>query len=133
MTKAGLLLGVALALAVTAAAAEEDIHSANYIMPGCRNVFDGPYSGPAQYCLGVITGISHMAVLTKTFVQSFPDPAGWQSSYLRYSQCLDIPSGVTGFQTVRVVVTYIDARPERMHEPFSVLALEALRTAWPCK
>jgi Rap1a immunity proteins len=29
--------------------------------------------------------------------------------------------------------SYIEARPERMHEPFRKLALEALGEAWPCK
>ena len=36
-------------------------------------------------------------------------------------------------QTVRVVVQYIDSRPERMHEDFKKLALEAMKAAWPCK
>jgi hypothetical protein len=47
--------------------------------------------------------------------------------------CIDIPDGVTLGQEVKVVVAYIDARPARMHEPFTQLALEALRTAWPCR
>jgi hypothetical protein len=34
---------------------------------------------------------------------------------------------------VRVVIAYIEARPSRMHENFDLLALEALRTTWPCK
>jgi len=40
---------------------------------------------------------------------------------------------VTTVQSVAVVVKYIEARPERMHELFGVLALEALTAAWPCK
>jgi hypothetical protein len=35
-------------------------------------------------------------------------------------------------QQVKVVISYIEARPARMHEPFRDLALEALRAAWPC-
>jgi hypothetical protein len=31
------------------------------------------------------------------------------------------------------VVKYIDDRPARMHENFKVLAIEALRAAWPCE
>jgi hypothetical protein len=34
---------------------------------------------------------------------------------------------------VAVVIKYIEARPERMHERFGDLALEALTAAWPCK
>ena len=42
------------------------------------------------------------------------------------------PANVTNFQMVRVVVKYIDDRPERQHENFKVLAIEALGAAWPC-
>src|SRR5258708_9926592 len=31
------------------------------------------------------------------------------------------------------IIAYIEARPTRMHESFNDLALEALRTAWPCR
>jgi Rap1a immunity proteins len=44
-----------------------------------------------------------------------------------------VPDRSTVGQAVRVVVAYIDQRPERMHEYFEVLALEALRRAWPCR
>jgi hypothetical protein len=40
---------------------------------------------------------------------------------------------VTVGQTVAVVIKYIEARPERMHEDFGKLAYEALTAAWPCK
>jgi hypothetical protein len=43
------------------------------------------------------------------------------------------PKEVTGGQVGAVVVKYIEARPERMHEHFGDLALEALTAAWPCK
>jgi hypothetical protein len=40
---------------------------------------------------------------------------------------------VTLPDVVRIVVDFIAARPERMDELFTTLALEALRSAWPCK
>jgi Rap1a immunity proteins len=43
------------------------------------------------------------------------------------------PTGWTRQQGLRVVVAFFDANPHRLHEPFSVLAVEALRKAWPCK
>jgi len=43
------------------------------------------------------------------------------------------PDEVTVAQRARVAVTYIEARPERMHEDFRVLAVEAMQKAWPCK
>jgi Rap1a immunity proteins len=42
-------------------------------------------------------------------------------------------NGVTNRQAMAVVVKYIEARPERMHEHFGLLAVEALTAAWPCK
>ena len=33
--------------------------------------------------------------------------------------------------SVRVVVSYLEARPQRMREPFGDLTTEALRDAWP--
>jgi hypothetical protein len=45
-----------------------------------------------------------------------------------------LPEGQTTVaQQVRIVAAYIDARPNRLHEDFRVLALEALKDAWPCK
>jgi hypothetical protein len=34
---------------------------------------------------------------------------------------------------VRTVVEFIDARPARMYERFTDLALEALMKTWPCE
>jgi hypothetical protein len=36
-------------------------------------------------------------------------------------------------QGVRVVVAYIDSRPARGREDSTMLALEALRSKWPCR
>jgi Rap1a immunity proteins len=36
-------------------------------------------------------------------------------------------------QLARVVINYIDAHPQRMHEDFRMLTLEAFHQAWPCK
>ncbi len=44
-----------------------------------------------------------------------------------------IPNNVVTVQAVRVMVRYMEARPQKMHEPFVVLALEALQDAWPCR
>jgi Rap1a immunity proteins len=35
-------------------------------------------------------------------------------------------------QVVQIVISYIDARPERMNESFKKLVIEAIRDAWPC-
>ena len=42
------------------------------------------------------------------------------------------PPGLWSAEGIRVVIRYIDARPDRMNEPFTPLVLEALQVAWPC-
>jgi hypothetical protein len=105
---------VAILLALTMPARAADLHSANYVLPGCKGFLDKksvPFPDEAimeGYCVGFLEGLAY----TTDFCQ---------------------PKGVTTNQAIAVVVKYIEARPERMHEDFRMLALEALITAWPCK
>ena len=121
----GLLLGVVLAFTVTAAA---QVNSANEMMPHCRNALD-PKSAENLYaqgaCVGTIVGIAFVAVSLNALSPS--------DEKVRRELCIN-PSatGIRG-QLVRTVVAYIDARSARMHENFGVLAVEALRAAWPCR
>jgi hypothetical protein len=129
----GLLLGAALALTATAAEAAEDVDSANYVMQGCRAVMGrDSHDEPIRqgYCMGTVNGIVLMGHYMNSSLQSFPLP---QDDYRRRRLCIDVPDEAPLSQEIRVVIAYIDARPARMHEPFYQLALEALRTAWPCK
>ena len=93
------------------AAFAEDTPSANFIVPGCRNIVAGHPTDPFKMglCNGLISGLHYM------------------------SNDVCAPAGATEGQTVRVVVQYIDARPARMHEDFRKLAVEAMKAAWPCK
>jgi hypothetical protein len=43
------------------------------------------------------------------------------------------PKGATSEQAARVIVSYMQSNPETLHEPFQILAMQALRKAWPCK
>jgi Rap1a immunity proteins len=43
------------------------------------------------------------------------------------------PAGATIKQRIQIIIAYIEARPQRMHEDFRVLAVEAMQKAWPCK
>lgn len=107
---------VAILLALTMPASAEDIVSANSFLPGCKSFLSHNMLTPADALRGGrCTG----------FVQAF----------LAASPILDFcqPNEATIGQAVPVVVKYIEARPERMHEPFGNLALEALTAAWPCK
>jgi hypothetical protein len=120
--------GLALALTVTAASADD---SANYMLPGCRAYADRkpPYDRLFEQglCAGVLRGIGFMGGSTMETV----DGRVVRVPILEW--CLDIPDAVTLRQMAKVVVAYIDARPAQMHEDFRLLALNALRTAWPCK
>jgi hypothetical protein len=131
MVRSVLFGAAALVLTITAASAAEDISSANYMLPGCQAYADRkpPYDRPFEQglCAGTVRGIGFMGSSTMETVDGRVVRTAIQE------WCLDLPDAVTVRQMVRVVVAYIDARPARMHEDFRLLALEALRTAWPCR
>jgi Rap1a immunity proteins len=56
---------------------------------------------------------------------------------LAYGKMLVVPicpaKGAFVNEGVRLVVAFLEANPQRLHEPFSTLAFEALLLAWPCK
>jgi hypothetical protein len=43
------------------------------------------------------------------------------------------PEATNNLDRVRVIVTYIEARPERLKDGFGLMANEAMAKAWPCK
>jgi hypothetical protein len=111
----GIALVAATLLNCEIALAEVDQHSANSMMPACRafllpnppaTVLESFDSGR---CAGVVEGLLYAA------------------------SDICLPPNVVSAQSIRVVVKYIDDRPQRQHENFKALALEALRAAWPCK
>jgi len=110
------VLIAALILNCEVASAQEDITSANWIMPACRDYImdnprlDNPYR--VGLCAGIITTIVYFG--RNHFGICFP----WRANV---------------GQAARVVVQYIDGRPARMHERFDELAIEALKSGWPCK
>ena len=106
---------------VGTASAGEDSHSANAIMPGCRGFLSNSDVTPVEayeqgYCAGILEGLGYEAELSeRVFKQAV----------------FCVPEHVTREQELRVIVTYIDKHPEKMHLAF--LAIMALRDAWPCK
>jgi len=119
------------ALALTVTAAAEDTNSANYILPGCQNFLSlkQPRTDRQGFCAGTVAGISFVGKDLRRLRPSHPS----ESDAVTSLYCLDIPEKATLMQLVRVVIAYIEARPPRMPERFNDLALEALRTAWPCR
>jgi hypothetical protein len=97
-----------------AVAQTRDVMSANAVVPGCRSFLanDNQNVIAMGACSGVISTIFYF-------------------SRTHFGVCL--PVGANRGQAISVVVRYIDQRPERMHERFEDLALEALQQAWPCR
>jgi len=95
--------------------AEQRTESANEMLSGCKGLI-GDKTPPLKEALRQGRCAGYVAGLV----------------YAR-SVFLCVPEGATPEQGVRVVIKYIEVRPERMHEPFGKLALEALEEAWPCK
>ena len=103
-----------LLLALTVPASAQDRNSANYLLPGCKSWLDSEkklLAPDEAFCVGFVVGLGY-GVGGNHFCP---------------------PQGVTNNQVVAVVVKYIEARAERMHEDFGKLAVEALMAAWPCK
>ena len=102
------------------AVAEPNPTSADYVMPGCRELaslvtFSSVGESEEEvsrmsFCAGIVIGLSFMG----------------QS----YGIC--VPAGTTAQQAASIVVQYIDGQPTRIHEDFNSFAVEALRASWPC-
>jgi Ssp1 endopeptidase immunity protein Rap1a len=43
------------------------------------------------------------------------------------------PTGTIIKERMQVMIAHIEARPQRLHEDFRVLAVEAMQEAWPCR
>jgi hypothetical protein len=103
-------LAFALITAPTVAVAQ-DTTSAGYMLPHCqaRNTL------MSAWCHGNVQAAGYLG-------GALPPP---------YRNCMppEIPPG----QGVSVVVQYLNVRPQRWHEPFVALAVEALAQAWPCR
>jgi Rap1a immunity proteins len=113
----GLLAGTLLA---GNADAQQSLRSANELVPACKNFLaergttlkDGFDQG---LCVGLLDAVNY---LTGNLPPDF-------------SSCN--PKGVTVGQQVRVFLAYVERRPQRLHEDFRNLAIEAFHEAWPCK
>ena len=121
-----LLAALTLAGTTSAKAVEDRPDSANAIMPGCRASLSNQYNDQleaimAGVCVGTVNGLIFEASVLEQMSARVP-----------HTEVFCAPEEVTIDQALRVVVAYIDAHPERMHERFPLLALLALTKAWPC-
>jgi len=123
--------GALIALTVTTADAAEDEHSADFMLPYCRltqkeMTADIKKASNYSRCVGIVEGISQMFRLLQE-----AQAAG--TVQLNPVLCTSIPAGITYEQLVNVVVKYGETFPELTHRPFTVLAMSAMRVAWPCE
>lgn len=97
----------------------DNTDSANFLLPGCKAFvemkLDIPNAQAIGLCAGIMTALGRLG-------PNLP-PA------IRFCS----PAGATQGQLFRIVVQYVESKPERMHENFVDLALEALHSTWPCR
>src|SRR5205809_456229 len=92
--------------------------SANSVFLGCKAFVEGRSASTqllmagGNFCSGVVHGLAS--------VGQYLTPPEWQSC---------VPAASDARQLARVVISYIEARPQRMHEDFRVLTLEAFHYA----
>jgi len=126
------LLGALMTLAMTGANGADDTHSANYILPHCKLASDQMVGSPSNSyllgrCAGLVEGVINMAGLLKA-MQTVGD-----IPHLDPLLCADVPDQVTIQEALKVVVRYGEAHPKEGPLPFTVLVLDALHDAWPCR
>jgi Rap1a immunity proteins len=100
-----------------AAAQPAGVNSGAWMLPGCRAALT-PSADP-DFRQGMCAG----SLGTLLFLgDALPDDV---------KVCR--PKGAVLHDAVRIVVEFIDQHPPRQDEPFTILAMEALAAAWPCR
>lgn len=100
-----------LILGAIVAHAEDDPFRADQVIKNCKSP-DGYRKG---LCVGMVVAIAYVSRSMPTQIRScYPDE-------------------VTNEQILNVVRKYVDERPNIHHRDFRLLALEAMKAAWPCK
>jgi hypothetical protein len=116
------VVGAFIALNVTAAGAQQqDVASAHAVLPGCKYYVALADGQKPELTVPVAVAAGYCAAVLDVFTAS---------SALDPVMCADTDIDKT--TAMLVFIRYIEARPQRMHERFLVLAREALRQAWPC-
>src|SRR5262249_32402699 len=117
------VVSATLFVSATEATAQESPgdNSANSVFSGCKAFVEGRTTSSklhaeGNFCSGAVHALAG--------VGKYLSPPEWQSC---------VPANSTAGQLARVVINYIEARPQRMHEDFRLLTLEAFHYAWPCK
>jgi hypothetical protein len=113
-------IGLIFLLIGASAKAEESISDGNELLQNCSEVLKEDHNtnfASMGLCLGYLHGMRDMQRLN-TIIPDLPP--------------LCFPKGVTLEQTRRVVVKYLQGRPEELHQLGSMLTYLALVRAFPC-
>lgn len=127
-------LTLALALAAPCAAEGTGPMKGHVLLSGCKlviQVIDRSLTTSlttrelidSGMCLGLMHGLDTMNGMYSRLLKK---------TYDEDKTLYCAPDGSDSFQYARIVVKYLTEHPERLHEPGSVLALFALREAYPC-
>ena len=116
MTRRRLALAILFALFGSAAQADppatKRAYTAEFYLPGCKGFIAGRSDFLSGRCVGAIEVLDALSHDTKAFCA---------------------PDDTNNLERVRIIVTDIEARPERMKDDFRLLANEAMAKTWPCK
>jgi hypothetical protein len=115
-----IICATVMALATTTAGALEFDYSAKNLVAYCKAFIGEGTQAPNAIAASHCNGMMAMLAFTAPYLADH----SWS--------CMQIPTAATLQQIARVAVRYIEARPQRMHEQFMDLAIEALHNAWPC-
>ena len=115
-------VAIAFSVLITSATGQQvtEDTSANAVFLGCKSFAETQRANLqllqlGNFCSGVVHGLAYVGEILPPEIQSCAPPTS------------------DARQLARVVVKYIEARPQRMHEDFRHLTLEAFHYAWPCK
>lgn len=109
---------VCLSATASAEQLKSDYHSsANFYVPGCRAAL-GDIEDKTPLVTGLCIGATEaVGVFAKLLATN--------------NSC--IPSHVPVGAIIRTTLLYLESRPQRWHEPYVSLAMEAVAKNWPCK
>src|SRR5882724_6127827 len=78
----------------------------------------------AGLCIGLVWGMLDLNRAYTVYQATNPNN--------RLLFCLPVNDGITPSQGMRIILRYLQTHPERLHQNGSVLAVQALREAFPC-
>lgn len=74
------------------------------------------------YCHGLLRGIRNAVIVYEDII----------FSKIELNGLFCMPRDISGKQSIRVVVKYLNDHPEKLHEYDALLAMSALKEAFPC-